>query len=59
MTYGQTTKTSQDWQLDAYEMQSKHNRFIRHQRNMNEMEHDSLPNCMVNMSKRRYKYHEA
>lgn len=56
MTYGQQpTKTSQDWQLDVYEMQSKHNRFIRHQRNINEMEYEGLPNCMVDMSKRRHK----
>jgi hypothetical protein len=47
-----STRQTQDWQLEAYEMQSKHNRFIRHQRTINEM--DCHPTQWgVNMSERK------
>ena len=34
------TRTTHDCQLEAYEMQGKHNRFIRHQRVVDEMERE-------------------
>lgn len=49
--YGQQIKTTQDWQLQAYEMQSKHNRYIRHQRNVNEMEYNNCITWGKNMSR--------
>lgn len=50
------TRQTQDWQIEVYEMQSKHNRFIRHQRTINEM--DNNPKTWgVNMSER--KRHES
>lgn len=46
------TKQTQDWQIEAYEMQSKHNRFIRHQRVMEEMNNQPT-RWGVNMSERK------
>lgn len=43
-------RTTQDWQLEAYELQSKHNRFIRHQRVVDEMERE-VPTWGQNLSK--------
>ncbi len=41
--FGQNqTRETQDWQIEAYEMQSKHNRFVRHQRTINEMEYGGI-----------------
>ena len=40
---------TQDWQVDAYEMRGKHNSMIRHQRNVDEMEH-KVTTWGVNMS---------
>lgn len=45
------TRQTQDWQLEAYEMQGKHNRFIRHQRAINDAE-DTTRYSGINMSKR-------
>lgn len=42
-------RTTQDWQLEAYEMQNKHNRYIRHQRLVDEMERE-VSTWGVNMS---------
>lgn len=36
------TKQTQDWQIEVYEMQSKHNRFVRHQRAIDEMERNGV-----------------
>ena len=36
------TRETQDWQLEAYEMQGKHNRFIRHQRTIDEIERNGV-----------------
>jgi predicted RNase H-like nuclease (RuvC/YqgF family) len=33
-------RTTQDWQIEAQEMHSKYNRFIRHQRTIEEMERE-------------------
>ena len=44
------TRDTQDWQLEAYEMQSKHNRFVRHQRTIDEMER-SISTWGRNMSR--------
>ena len=32
------TRGTQDWQMEVYEMESRHNRFVRHQRTIDEME---------------------
>ena len=37
-----STRQTQDWQLEAYEMQGKHNRFIRHQRTIDEIERNGV-----------------
>ena len=34
------TRQTQDWQIEVYEMQGRHNRFIRHQRVIDEMERE-------------------
>lgn len=33
------SKGTQDWQIEAYEMKSKHNSITRHQRAIDEMEY--------------------
>lgn len=43
---------TQDWQIDAYEMQSKHNSLVRHQRTVSEMERHTST-WGVNMSERK------
>lgn len=45
------TREVQDWQLDVYEMQGRHNRFVRHQRTIDEMER-RVSTWGINMSKR-------
>lgn len=42
-------RTTQDWQLEALEIQEKHNRFIRHQRVVDEMERE-VPVWCQNLS---------
>ena len=51
MNYNFTpTRQIQDWQLEAYDMQSKHNSVVRHQRTIEEMERNT-PTWGRNMSK--------
>ena len=45
------TRQTQDWQLEAYDMQGKHNRFVRHQRIVDEMERE-VQTWGKNMSRR-------
>lgn len=42
-------KATQDWQIEAYDMNTKHNSLIRHQRVVDEMER-RVPTWGVNMS---------
>jgi len=42
-------RTTQDWQIEAQEMQGKHNRFVRHQRIVDEMERE-VSTWGINMS---------
>lgn len=52
MIVRQTIKTTQDWQLEAYDMRGKHNNIVRHQRIIDEM--DNRPTRWgVNMSERK------
>ena len=51
--FGQTTKTTQDWQIEAYEHISKQNSTIRYRRLINEMECNNNYNVLPNLSKRR------
>ncbi len=46
------TRQTQDWQLEAYDMQSKHNNYVRHQRVIEEMNRQPTT-WGVNMSVRR------
>lgn len=47
------SRGSQDWQVEAYEQQGRHNSIIRHQRIIDEMEHYSNPTWGINMSRRK------
>ena len=42
-------RETQDWQLEALEIQGKHNRYIRHQRIIDEMERE-VSTWGINMS---------
>ena len=42
-------RTTQDWQIEAYEMRGRHNSMVRHQRTIDEIEH-KFATWGVNMS---------
>ncbi len=51
MRVGQTTRTTQDWQIEVYERQSRNNHVIRQQRAIREAENKPCT-WGVNMSER-------